>query len=279
MVWRNTGIWVRLSMVAVWWLIAVNGAAAPIDLGPPEKGTFILDGAGMVIEKHEDAIRALCTELLAEQNMPLVVVTIDSMADVGRRRDTIEEFALKLFYQWGRDPNFAFKDSWRRGILLVVSEGDRKARIELGADWAGQYDEPCQRVMDQLMVPEFKEGSYSTGILQGVSGLVAMSRGEELPEYSDGIPDAVWLFLSMVGLVTFIILGLQFQDWLEKKWDPEAYAERMEWLRLEEAKAATKRKRRRKKGRDYDDDHLRSSSYDSGSSSDFGGGGGATGSW
>jgi uncharacterized membrane protein YgcG len=210
--------------------------------------------------------------------MPLVVVSIKSMVALGWYRGSIESFARALFEQWGRDPDFAFAASWRRGILLVVSEGDRKARIELGADWAGQYDEQCQRVMDQLMVPAFVEGNYASGIHQGVSGLLAMSRGVELP-------NPLWktlllVVLAIVGLPGMIIGGLYTQNLLEKKMYPVAYAERMEALRLEEAKAANKRKRRRrKKGDDYDDEHLRSKDYDSGSDSSSGGGGGATGSW
>src|SRR5690606_13125608 len=135
-------------------------------------------------------------------------------------------------------------------------------------------------VMDQLMVPEFKEGNFSDGIHRGASGLVGMSRGEELP-------NPLWKTLQLV-VVTIVVLpgmiigGLYASDWLEKKMYPVAYAERKEALRIEEARAATRRKRRRrKKGGDGDDEHLRQKDYDSGSggASSFGGGGGATGSW
>ena len=174
--------WQVAGMLTVLGLISSTTHAAPIQLNPPEAGAYVLDNARLITDKNENLIQAICDDLLTKQDMPLVVVTIDSMKSLGRPRDSIEDFARKLFYQWGRDDRFPYEAAWRRGILLLVSHGDRKARIELGADWAGQYDEQCQRVMDQLIIPAFKEGSFSRGIHQGVVGLEAMSRGEELPK-------------------------------------------------------------------------------------------------
>ena len=78
-------------------------------------------------------------------------------------------------------------------MLLLVSSGDRKARIELGADWGHEYDRDAQRVMDTLIIPNFKKQNFSGGILEGVRGLDAMARGLSLPK-----PKAPWWLLPLL---------------------------------------------------------------------------------
>ena len=279
MKWFCARWWWGVRLSVFWVPYCLVASATPITLEPPKPGSPIQDVARLITESDSVAIRAACTRLSAEQDTPLVVVTIDSMADSGWPRGGIASFARTLFEQWGQDPDFEFSESWRRGILLLVSKGDRKVRIELGAEWAGQYDEQCQRIMDQIIIPAFNEGSYSNGIYRGVSGLEAMSRGEELPSLFIGGLLEFFKIISIIPIISgLLITGIYVGDWVEKKLHPVAYAERMEALRLEEARAATRRKRRRrKKGRDDDEDYDSALGSDSGAS--YGGGGGATGAW
>ena len=237
--------------------------AAGIHLAPPEPGSFIIDDAGLLFGPDEVSTGALCEQVLADHEIPLVVVTIDSMSACGVHRGSIERFSRTLFEQWGRDPGFAYRDHWRRGILLVVSQGDRKARIELGAAWEGNYDRQCERVMEQLIVPEFKGRRFAYGIHQGVTGLIAMSQGAELPYVMD--ESTGWVIFIGVSFAIALCLPVLLSYFQESGSEGAS-------------KHRVKGRRRKKKGDFVDDDDYRSpSSYDSGS--DFGGGGGATGSW
>lgn len=238
------------GLVVLAGLLSHTAQAASIPLEPPEAGAYILDNAKLITDKNENLIRAICDDLLARQEMPLVVVTIDSMERMGGPRDAIEDFARRLFDQWGRDDRFPYRASWRRGIILLVSKEDRKARIELGAHWAGQYNVQSQRVMDQLIIPAFKEGHFSRGIYQGVEGLEAMSRGVELPEWTSEDIEAL---IGIAGLLG----GLGILTYLSVKLEGGSRRSGVRSI--------------------YDDNYGRSSS--SSSSSDSGGGGGATGSW
>ena len=58
---------------------------------------------------------------------------------------------------------------------MLVSVGDRKARIELGGDWGRKRDDFCQQVMSGRMVPSFKEGDYAGGIANAVASLSEMA--------------------------------------------------------------------------------------------------------
>jgi uncharacterized protein len=168
----------------------------------PPASHFYSDEAGLIHEAEGREIDRIASDLLKEQKVPVIVVTIDSLAAHDAAGYTIERYAAALFNDWGIG-------SQRRnyGMLLLVSRGDRRARIELGAAWGRSYDLQAQRVMDTLIVPEFKRGSYSEGILAGVRGMDAMARGLQLPS-----PKRPWwvlpLFLAFIAGVIAVIVSL-----------------------------------------------------------------------
>lgn len=184
-------------LVAVAVAIAAAGAMAQvIDLEPPGQRDFVLDTANLIDEADEAQIKALCDTLLNETAIPIVVVTIESMAAHGGPNMRIETFATLLFDQWGIGDS-----TFNRGILLLVSNGDRKARIELGADWAHEYDRTCQEIMDGHIIFHFKQGQFSTGIVAGVEALDKMARGLELPSK----PRPWWHYALVAGFIALAI--------------------------------------------------------------------------
>jgi uncharacterized protein len=165
----------------------------------PSKEHFYVDEAGLIGEAEGREIDRIAGELLKEEKVPILVVTIQSLASHGAAGYTIERYAYDLFNQWGIG-------SERRnyGMLLVVSSGDRRARIELGGGWGHSYNLQAQEVMATLIVPEFRGGSYSAGILAGVRGMDAMARGLQLPKAKQPwwvMPLFIGLLLLAVGTI------------------------------------------------------------------------------
>jgi uncharacterized protein len=179
---------------------------------PDGKTNFITDQANLIAPEDEKQINTLAAKLLQAKATPIIVVTIPSMAAVGGQPGMdIESFARQLFDDWGighpeiRSGNTTKK--WNTGILLLVSEGDRKARIELGAGWAHKRDTASQQIMDDLIIPQFKKGDFSQGILLGVQALNNMCRDLELPK-----PKRPWWHFAIVagaiGLAIFTVISL-----------------------------------------------------------------------
>ncbi|WP_300674552.1 TPM domain-containing protein [Desulfoluna sp.] len=176
---------------------------------PPAEHYYV-DGAGLIDAEKGDRIDGVAAALLAEERIPLYVVTLTSLADYDAITMSIEEYATALFDEWGigwEDRNY--------GILLLVSRGDRKARIELGADWGRDYDTQARQVMNELIIPSFKRGDYSTGIADGVRGLDAMARGLALPKAT-----APWWFLPAVvgGFVLMVVVIINLFKSGRKGW-------------------------------------------------------------
>src|SRR5262245_708539 len=136
----------------------------------PGAREFILDEANLLPEKVKTEIRALCDETLTRKKVPIVVVTIASLAAYGAGSWPIERYAMNLTAEWG----IGWAD-WNYGMLLLVAPGDRKARIELGGGWTRRKDEAAQRVMRDRIVSRFKQSDFPGGILDGVKGLQAIA--------------------------------------------------------------------------------------------------------
>ena len=178
-----------------------------INLDPPGPREFILDKAGKLDSAVQEKLRKTCDKLLTDKATPIVIVTINSMAEYNAGGLRIETFARLLFDQWQVGIAKLGNQSWNTGILLLVSVGDRKSRIELGAGWGRDKDQLCQQILDERIIPRFKQGDFSGGISAGVESLEAMARGKELPT----VPRPWWHFAlvaACIGLAIFSVVSM-----------------------------------------------------------------------
>jgi len=187
-----------LMLLAPW-----LAAARDIAIEPPGEREFVQDLAHMVSADDVLAIREISDQLLTDLAIPIIVVTIDSMGKYGGGNWRIETFARVLFDQWGIGYEEIDGQPWNRGILLLVSKEDRKARIELGADWSGEFDATCREIMDGQIIANFKQSKFSEGILAGVVALDKMSRGLEMPRPVQ----PPWFWPAVIGVVALAIFS------------------------------------------------------------------------
>jgi uncharacterized protein len=187
-------------------------AAEPgeITLNPPGPREFILDNAELLSPEQKDKLKKLCDKLLTDKATPINIVTIDSMAEYGGAGMRIETFATLLFNQWQLGVAEIDGKAWNTGILLLVSRNDRRARIELGAHWRRDQDALAQKIMNEQIVPHFKEGDYAAGIMAGVESLDKMARGLELPKVPPKPLTTKHYVIGAIaiGLVAFTIFSL-----------------------------------------------------------------------
>src|SRR3990172_13094233 len=100
----------------------------------PPTTDFFVDQAQLISEKDRKAVHDIAGKLLQEQRIPLFVVTVSSLAAQEAANYSIENYAQALFNEWGvgtPDRNY--------GMLLLVSRGDRKARLQLPPPSSGPH--------------------------------------------------------------------------------------------------------------------------------------------
>ena len=175
--------------------------AITIDLERPGEREFVRDQARMLDPATIAEIQKISDKLLTDKATPILVITIESMAACGVENIRIETFATLLFDQWGIGTPKLGGHTWNTGILLLVSKGDRKARIELGAGWGRRKDDHCQTIMNDHIIPHFKQGNFSQGILAGVQSLNRMARNLSLPPR----PKPMGYYVLIIGFWAMLI--------------------------------------------------------------------------
>lgn len=106
------------------------------------------------------------------------------------RNEPIEDYSMRVVEKWklGRK---GIDD----GVLLLIAKKDRKLRIEVGYGLEGALnDATAKRVIDNIIVPEFKKRRFYNGINSGIDLLIKIILKEPLPENfsTSSIPDINW---------------------------------------------------------------------------------------
>jgi uncharacterized protein len=80
----------------------------------------------------------------------------------------LEKFSLALFNRWG-----VGKKEKNNGIALLVLNSEKKVRIEVGRGLEEKLtNDEAKRVIDELIIPEFKKGNYYSGVLNGLQAIM-----------------------------------------------------------------------------------------------------------
>lgn len=91
--------------------------------------------------------------------------------------EDIAQYGIRVADQWkiGRE-------KVDDGIILIVARDDRKVRIEVGYGLEGVIpDAIAKRIIEEDIVPRFKQGDFSGGVESGVTRIMRLIEGEPLP--------------------------------------------------------------------------------------------------
>jgi uncharacterized protein len=174
---------------------------------PRPKG-YVSDFAGVFSEEERAGLEDFSGAVKQQTGAEIAVVSIKSYAPY----HSIEEYAAALFGEWGIG-----QQDEDNGVLLLLSVDDREVKIETGYGLEGILpDSVCGRILDNEVLPEFREGRFSAGLIKGVeavAGRIAQERGDpaslELSpddnEDSGGMPS---LAVIAIVVIFFVILPL-----------------------------------------------------------------------
>jgi uncharacterized protein len=235
---RNIRAAGRLGMLLGLW---VTGAASLVSAQdnltipdvPPDYN-FVQDYASLLPAQVKNEIGAIQKQAFEQNQKPIIVVTIDSMARYGAMGYSIERFGAAWFNKWQIGAKGGQDELINKGILLLVSVQDRKARIELGNDWGRDWDAHAAKIMNESIIPQFKQKDFPGGILAGVKALSEMTLNDpKSPAPSTGSggsgvssgggavlptsPLNVWQFTLVLVLgIALIAASFFFPD--QRKW-------------------------------------------------------------
>lgn len=179
-------------------LIAVSYA---IDV--PYLSGRVNDNANMLEPSARTALEAVLAAYEDSTTNQIAVLTIPSLGDA-----TIEEYGLKVAETWKLG-----RKGVDNGALLLVARDDRKIRIEVGYGLeASLTDAACSYIIQNIILPKFRDGNFSEGISSGVDAIIRAADGNLDTESGASSDDAMGILVAVLvfGIVisVFTYLGV-----------------------------------------------------------------------
>jgi len=177
-------------------LLSATPLVAYYDLGTPDG--YVNDYTNTLTQEQASALESKIAAFEQESTNEIGVVIIDSL-----QGDYIEHFAVKLFEEWGIG-----KERKDNGVLILVAMSDRQMRIEVGYGLEGSLtDVEANWIVQNVMVPNFKENRYYEGIDQSVDKIIEITKGEfKVPENEENRRSGPHFSIFLLLFVVFIII-------------------------------------------------------------------------
>lgn len=170
----------------------------------PEPTQFLVnDYAGILSREQVVALGQKLRDYANETSTQIVVITETSLEG-----EDPFDYTNRLARAWG----IGGKEN-DNGILLYIARDDRQIRIQTGYGAEGFLpDAMSKRIIDQIIVPAFRQGKFYEGIDQAVSAMMDLGRGEgftnEKPKGNSGGGGSALAFLFVVILFFLIMMWL-----------------------------------------------------------------------
>lgn len=188
---------------------AVHAEAAVPPKPAAASGIYVQDYAGVISQSDRQKILSIGQDLDNKTTAQIAVLTVKTLDG-----QPIEDYALEVLRTWG----IGSKAKNNGALILVVTE-DRRSRIEVGYGLEGVLtDGRTGNIQDRYMLPYFRRGDYSKGILQGyaaAAAAVAQSEGVQLQgvKYSGGAQKSSaggelpqWMNLLIAAAVIILLI-------------------------------------------------------------------------
>ena len=152
---------------------------------------------GILSDNAVAAIDRACDSLRRKGLAQIAVVVIEDI-----HGDDVFTFAHELFSRWGVGSG---ESDNGLGILLVTER--REIRFVTGDDLEGILpDALCKRIQMQRMLPFFREGDYSAGMVAGLEAAATVLEGGEPDLSAEQRPFLAWWEILLIFGVIFVAL-------------------------------------------------------------------------
>jgi uncharacterized protein len=163
---------------------------------PERSNTLVTDYANVLSPEQKQALES---KLVAFNDSTSTQIAIVLMGSVGNY--DIADYSVQLFNQWKIG-----QASKNNGVLILAAIEDRKVFITTGYGIEGVLpDALCKRVVNNDIVPNFKNKDYYTGLDAATNTIMSIVKGEfTADDYMKGgkAPGAmIWIVLVIIIII------------------------------------------------------------------------------
>ena len=164
----------------------------------PPLDSPVVDTTGTLDAAQKQALEQQAIALQQRKGAQLQVLIVPTT-----QPEDIAQYSTRVFDQWAIG-----RKGVDDGVLLLVAKDDRRVRIEPGYGLEGAIpDAIANRVIQEYLVPHFRQNDYAGGITAASGVLVKIIDGEELPapvssnrDGGGGSGDSIFFFAIMIGV-------------------------------------------------------------------------------
>ena len=183
-------------------ILALLLAASPLAaLDVPYLSGRVVDNADLIPDDAQQRIQQKLAAYEQQTGSQIAVLTVESLEG-----ESLEDYSIRVAETWklgqkGKD----------NGVLFLISEQDRKMRIEVGYGLEPELtDFETNRILDNVVTPRFRSGDFAGGVESGVDAMVAAIGGQEITPApgADATPQMATGEKAVFGLVFLVVIGV-----------------------------------------------------------------------
>ncbi len=164
----------------------------------PQPPRLVNDLANIFKPNERQELEQMLVAYNDSTSTQIVVVTVKSTEG-----QDINFYAAKIGDDWGVGQKY--KDN---GLVLCVAVNDRKMAIQTGRGIEEHLNARLtKRIIEDFIVPEFKNGNYYAGVQKGVLQIIAVLSGQFVNENPNGKPMPPLVLIALIILIVFIVLA------------------------------------------------------------------------
>lgn len=173
---------------------AASATPMPSAPNPPR---LVNDFAGIMRQADISALEDSLVHFARHTSTQVTVITVSDLDGYD-----IAQYAQEISEKWGIGQSD--KDN---GVVILVKPktDDSRGRAYIGTGYGAEGalpDVTCTRIVEEKMIPLFKEGDYSGGIIAGAVTVMKAMSGE----FEDDEDDEAAVALGFLGLFIIIVL-------------------------------------------------------------------------
>ncbi|WP_297044810.1 TPM domain-containing protein [Thermoflavifilum sp.] len=163
----------------------------------PEPPRLVNDLAGMLSPSQQQTLEQELDTYSDTTSTQIAVVIVPTVGDYG-----MMEYALAILRQWGVGTK-----EHNNGVVLLIAAHDHKAFIATGYGMEGVLpDATCKEIIDQQLIPHFRQGQYFEGIQATIQAIMQAAAGEyhaQPGQDTQGQPIG-----NVIGLIILVLIVL-----------------------------------------------------------------------
>src|SRR5688572_30459315 len=145
---------------------------APAQVSVPTLTARVTDLTGTLTAEQRSSLEERLAAFEAKQGSQIAVLLVPTT-----QPEAIEQFGIRVAEKWK-----VGRKGVDDGAILIVALKDRAVRIEVGYGLEGALpDVAVKRIIEEHVIPRFKQGDFHGGIEAGVSRMMSVIEGEALP--------------------------------------------------------------------------------------------------